>query len=65
VIGEHDPEWVIMNDVDEFLCPRGDDLTSVLRQAVRDHTTAITVLLQYDRASNIERGTFEVANASD
>ena len=42
-IDEHGADWIIMNDVDEFLCPQGDDLRTILQRAAADNVTAISV----------------------
>ncbi|HVQ37204.1 MAG TPA: glycosyltransferase family 2 protein [Pyrinomonadaceae bacterium] len=39
----HGADWVIMCDVDEFLCPQGDDLRSILQRAAAEDITAIRV----------------------
>lgn len=40
---QHGADWIIMSDVDEFLCPRGDDLRTILKRAAADDVTAISV----------------------
>jgi len=41
-IEQHGAEWIIMNDVDEFLCPQGE-LRTILQRAAADNVTAISV----------------------
>ena len=42
-IERHGADWVIMTDVDEFLCPQGDDLRTSLQRAALGDVTAISV----------------------
>jgi hypothetical protein len=42
-IDQHGADWIIMSDVDEFLCPQGDDLRTILQRAAADGVTAISV----------------------
>jgi Glycosyl transferase family 2 len=42
-IDRHEADWIIMNDVDEFLCPQGQDLRTILQRAAEDNVTAISV----------------------
>src|SRR5258707_395524 len=42
-IDRHAADWIIMNDVDEFLCPKGQDLRTILQRAAADNVTAISV----------------------
>lgn len=42
-INEHGADWIIMNDVDEFLSPQGEDLRALLQNAIADNITAISV----------------------
>ncbi|HEY6392386.1 MAG TPA: glycosyltransferase family 2 protein [Bryobacteraceae bacterium] len=42
-IERHNADWIIMNDVDEFLCPQGQDLRTILQRAAADDVTAISV----------------------
>jgi glycosyl transferase family 2 len=39
----HAPDWLILTDVDEFLCPHGNDLRPILDRARTDGITAITM----------------------
>ena len=39
----HGADWLIMCDVDEFLCTQGDDLRRILKRAAADDVTAISV----------------------
>jgi glycosyl transferase family 2 len=36
-------EWMIMTDVDEFLCPTGDDLRTSLQRAAADNVSSLRV----------------------
>jgi glycosyltransferase involved in cell wall biosynthesis len=36
-------DWIIYCDADEFLCPQGEDLRTILRRARRDGVTVLTV----------------------
>jgi len=40
-LDRHDADWIIMSDVDEFLCPQGDDLKTILERAAAADVTAI------------------------
>jgi hypothetical protein len=40
---QHGADWIIMSDVDEFLCPQGDDLRTILKRAEADDVTAISI----------------------
>lgn len=40
---EYAADWLIMCDVDEFLCPVGDDLRTLLKRAAAEDITAINV----------------------
>jgi hypothetical protein len=42
-IDEHGADWIIMSDVDEFLCPQGDDLRTILQRAAADNVAALSV----------------------
>jgi hypothetical protein len=42
-IEQHGADWIIMSDVDEFLCSPRDDLRAVLQRAAADDVTAISV----------------------
>jgi len=42
-IDQHAADWIIMNDVDEFLCSEGQGLRTVLQRAAADNVTAISV----------------------
>ena len=42
-IDRHQADWIIMSDVDEFLCPQGQDLRTILQRAAADNVTAISV----------------------
>ena len=42
-IDRHDADWIIMSDVDEFLCPQRQELRTILQRAVADNVTAISV----------------------
>ncbi len=42
-IDRHGADWIIMSDVDEFLCPQGDDLRTILQRASADNVTAISI----------------------
>jgi hypothetical protein len=42
-IDQHGADWIIMSDVDEFLCPQGDDLRTILQRAAANNVTAISV----------------------
>src|SRR6266852_2554678 len=39
-IDQHGADWIIMSDVDEFLCSQGQDLRTILRRAAADNITA-------------------------
>jgi hypothetical protein len=40
---QYGADWLIMCDVDEFLCPRGDNLRTILKRAAAENVTAISV----------------------
>ena len=42
-IDQHGADWIIMSDVDEFLCPQGPELRTILERAAADDVTAISV----------------------
>jgi glycosyl transferase family 2 len=42
-IDRHEADWIIMNDVDEFLCPQGQKLRTILQSAAADNVAAISV----------------------
>ena len=42
-IEQHEADWIIMSDVDEFLCAQGENLRAILRRAAADNVTAIGV----------------------
>ena len=42
-IDQHGADWIIMNDVDEFLCPQGQELRALLQRAAAENVTAISV----------------------
>jgi hypothetical protein len=42
-IGRHRADWIIITDVDEFLCPQGQELRTLLGRAAADNVTAISV----------------------
>jgi glycosyl transferase family 2 len=42
-IEQHEADWIIMSDVDEFLCPPEQDLRTILQAAAADNVTAISV----------------------
>jgi hypothetical protein len=42
-IDRHRADWIIMSDVDEFLCPQGQDLRTILQKAAAENITAISV----------------------
>jgi len=42
-IDHHKADWIIMSDVDEFLCPQGQELRRLLRRAAAKSVTAISV----------------------
>jgi hypothetical protein len=42
-IDQHDADWIIMSDVDEFLCPPKQGLRTILQSAAADNVTAISV----------------------
>src|SRR6266849_468919 len=42
-IEQHGADWIIMSDVDEFLCPQGQELRTILQRAAADNVTAISV----------------------
>jgi hypothetical protein len=42
-IDQHAADWIIMTDVDEFLCPQGQDLRTILQSAAANNLTAISV----------------------
>jgi hypothetical protein len=39
----HSADWILMSDVDEFLCPVGDNFKAILDRAVEANVTAINV----------------------
>jgi len=42
-IDQHRADWIIMSDVDEFLCPQTDDLRTILQRAAAENVTAISI----------------------
>src|SRR6266404_8307731 len=36
-IEKHGADWIIMSDVDEFLCPQGQELRTILQRAAADN----------------------------
>ena len=42
-IDQHGADWIIQSDVDEFLCPQGYDLRTILQRAAIHAVTAISV----------------------
>ncbi len=42
-IDQHKADWIIMSDVDEFLCSQGQELRTILQRAAADDVTAISV----------------------
>jgi len=42
-IEQHGADWIIMSDVDEFLCPQGQELRTILQMAAAANVTAISV----------------------
>ncbi len=40
---QYGADWIIMSDVDEFLCPQGDDLRANLQRAAANDVTAISI----------------------
>ncbi len=42
-IDQYGADWIIMTDVDEFLCPKGGNLRPILQRAAEDGITAISV----------------------
>ena len=42
-IDQHGADWIIMSDVDEFLCSQGQELRTILQRAAADNVTAISV----------------------
>jgi hypothetical protein len=42
-IEQHGADWIIMCDVDEFLCPQGDDLRTIIQAAKNDDFTVLNV----------------------
>jgi hypothetical protein len=42
-IDAHGADWIIQSDVDEFLCPQGNDLRTILQRAAIHAVTAISV----------------------
>jgi hypothetical protein len=42
-IDQHGADWIIMSDVDEFLCPQGHGLRTILQRAADENVTAISV----------------------
>jgi hypothetical protein len=42
-IDRYQADWIIMSDVDEFLCPQGQELRAILQRAAADNVTAIRV----------------------
>src|SRR5260370_40540892 len=42
-IDQYEADWIVMSDVDEFLCPQGQDLRTILKRAAADNVTAISL----------------------
>src|SRR5260370_26279544 len=42
-IEQHGADWIIMSDVDEFLCPQGDTLTTILQNAKNNYSTVLSL----------------------
>lgn len=42
-IDRHAADWIIMNDVDEFLCPQKEELRTTLQRVAAENVTAISV----------------------
>jgi hypothetical protein len=42
-LDQYGANWIIMSDVDEFLCPQGDNLRAILQRAAANDVTAISV----------------------
>lgn len=40
---EYGADWIIMTDVDEFLCPVGDSLRAILKRAETENVTSLSV----------------------
>jgi hypothetical protein len=52
----HSPDWILMSDVDEFLCPVSDNLKAILDRAAENDITAINVPCFNMTGSNSQPG---------